>query len=247
MISKRAYIRRILITIFFIIVCHVGIAVAAGIQINSNALEGGGAFISETVVSFVVTDPQGRKVGYDTRTGQRFDEFDAGYGAEGIDDIVHVIASFTPMDNGIYTIELIGDDLMAFSLEISILREAGTGFTDSFSKGVIDKGLTSRFQFTYTSDPAIPLTFTRVAAPGSLKQDITLSRKIGWIDNDGIMTSLLEKAEAIEASIQKDGKKITENLITAFINEVNAQAEKHISKEAVKMLIEDAEYIMNNL
>ena len=87
----------------------------------------------------------------------------------------------------------------------------------------------------------------RVATSGSLKQDITLARKVGWIDNDGIMTSLLKKAEAIEASIQKDRKKTTENLIKAFINEVNAQAGKHISKEAVKMLTEDANYIMNNL
>lgn len=249
MIFKRADMTmRIAILVFLVNACWIGNSIAgSGIQINSYALEGSGASISEGVVYYIITDPQGRRLGYDPRTKERHREFEGGYGTTGIDDIYSVEVGAITLIDGIYTIELIGDNLMAFSLEISILREAATGFTDSSSKGVVDKGLTSKFQFTYTSDPSVLLTFMRVATPGSLKQDITLSRKIGWIDNDGIMTSLLKKAEAIEDSIQKDRKKTTENLIKAFINEVNAQSEKHVFKEAVKMFIEDAEYIMNNL
>ncbi|MFZ3073102.1 MAG: hypothetical protein WA162_07645 [Thermodesulfobacteriota bacterium] len=113
---------------------------------------------------------------------------------------------------------------------------------------VIEKDLTSEFQTIYGADPGKPAgNVPRIATPSSLIRDIILSRKNGWIDSDGIMTSLLKKAEAIEASIAKGKKKTTENLIKAFINEVNAQTEKHISKEAVKMLTEDANYIMNNL
>ena len=88
---------------------------------------------------------------------------------------------------------------------------------------------------------------TRVSTPSSLKQDVELSRKVEWITNNGIMKSLLSKADNIEKSISKDKKDTAQNQLNAFIKEVKAQDEKHIHKDAAKMLIEDAEYMMNNL
>lgn len=186
---------------------------------------------------------------------------------------------------GIYTIEIIGVDLTTFNLSLSIHRKvAGEGPTDIDFKtlkltpeqiaaikanvtdfnfeGVIDKGLTSRFQFTYNSDPAKPAgTATKVVTLSSLKQDIILARKVKgiweidgkypkldyWINNNGIMNSLLKKADAIEASIAKGNKTSAKNQLNAFINEVNAQKGKHISDKAVKILLEDAQYMMESL
>ena len=230
---------------------------SASAQINSHG--------SEIEVTYVITDPLGRKLGDkfvpdgDVESFREFGSFGftgLGCNSENPDDpndpcyeYVEILSleSMFNLIEGTYTIEASAGRLTEFRIGIH-MSDRNIDKRQNFDKeGVIDKDLTSKIQFTYSADPSKPWTVTRVATSGSLKQDITLARKVGWIDNDGIMTSLLKKAEAIEASIQKDRKKTTENLIKAFINEVNAQAGKHISKEAVKMLTEDANYIMNNL
>ncbi len=61
------------------------------------------------------------------------------------------------------------------------------------------------------------------------------------------MTSLLRTAEAAAASIERGQSKAAENQLNALIREVKAQAEKHIHKDAVTVLIEDAEYLISEL
>ncbi|MBI4822796.1 MAG: hypothetical protein HY805_00985 [Nitrospirae bacterium] len=67
------------------------------------------------------------------------------------------------------------------------------------------------------------------------------------INNDGIMQSLLKKIEAVEDSIARGQNKTARNQLNAFINEVNAQKDKHISDKTVKILLEDAQYILETL
>ncbi|HAG51695.1 MAG: hypothetical protein A2X87_01775 [Deltaproteobacteria bacterium GWC2_42_51] len=218
------------------------------IQINSHVKYANGGFVSEEVVYYIVTDPQGHVLGYDPRTKQHYNEFDGGYGSEGIGDINTVVAGFIPVD-GTYTIEVIGDGLMVFSIEMGIFRG---NYTEGLSKlkvsGLTDTGLTSKFQMTYNSDPSKPAgSVIRVATPSSLKQDIALSRKIGWIDSDGIMMSLYKKAEAIEKSLERGSTGTAKNQLDALINEVNAQKGKHIKDEVIKILLEDTQYISEHL
>lgn len=242
----------ILVFLAVIITYQIGIA-NADIQINSVALTKEGHFPSNVTVHYIVTSPQGYRLGYDTLTRKYYNEFPdekGSYGDSGIDDIASIEAHLMEPADGNYTIEIVGSKQpVAFSLDVGILRNIkGESFTNFVFEGVIDKGLTSKFQLIYTSDPSKPAgTLTRVATPSSLKQDITLSRKIGWIDNDGIMNSLLKKVEAIEASIAKGNKTSAKNQLNAFINEVNAQKGKHISDKAIKILLEDAQCILTNL
>ncbi|HLE09375.1 MAG TPA: hypothetical protein VI914_07080, partial [Thermodesulfobacteriota bacterium] len=58
--------------------------------------------------------------------------------------------------------------------------------------------------------------------------------------------SLLKKAEAAEESIERGNTRAAENELNALINEVEAQRGKHITDDAAKMLIEDAQYIIDN-
>lgn len=152
---------------------------------------------------------------------------------------------------GDYTVEAIGTGLTDYEIIFVITRRIKGQPTKSSMiefNGVIDKNLTSKFKITYNPDPSKkPGVGVRIAIPSSLKQDITLSRKLNWIDNDGIMKSLLSKADAIEASIAKGNKTAAKNQLNAFINEVNAQKGKHISDKAVKILLEDAQYLLGNL
>ena len=218
------------------------------IQINSTAMDGKGVFLPKTIPYLIITDPAGLKVGYDPTIDKKYNEFNAGWTISGSDEIEGFEAMFPPI-NGTYTIEVIGSSLMAFFIDISIYREiAGEGLPSLEVRGVTDKGITSQFQFTYNSDPSKPAgSAVRIATPSSLKQDIALSRKIGWIDSDGIMMSLYKKAEAIEKSLARDDKNTAKNQLDALINEVNAQKGKHIKDEAIKILLEDAQYLMEHL
>jgi hypothetical protein len=67
--------------------------------------------------------------------------------------------------------------------------------------------------------------------------DIATTLGSGGIDNQGIASSLTEK---ITNAKNAPNKKTRDNIIKAFINEVNAQAGKHISTAAAALLIGDA-------
>jgi len=236
-----------IVSIFF----NASIAIA-GIQISSHDLSAEGYYTGAVAVHYVLTDPEGRKLGYDPYTDKSYNDFPpgtAGYGDEGIDDISIVLEILEPLD-GKYLIAAIGDLLTGVTFYIAVLREdiKNEGFIKFHFEGLVDKGLPSKFEITYTSDPTIPAaTITRIATPSGLKQDITLSGKIGWIDNQGILNSLLKKAEAIETSISKGNKEAAENQINALISEIEAQRGKHISDKAAKILLEDTEYLMKSL
>ena len=227
-------------------------------------------------VPVIITDPKGRRMGYDPRTDKWIIEFDAGYDRtgetledwtreteqryktdpeyralydKGTDLKFDIAFNLIPGD---YTIEAIGEGLTKYNFFVLIthrIKGQPEKLADLNFDGVIDKGLTSKFKFTYNSAPDAkkPGVGVRIATSSNLKQDITLSRKIGWIDNDGIMNSLLKKVEAIEASIAKGDKETEKNQLNALINEVNAQKDKHISSKAVKIILEDVDYILNQI
>lgn len=77
---------------------------------------------------------------------------------------------------------------------------------------------------------------TIFASFGSTLSDIGNSLQLGLIDNSGVANSLSQK---ISAAQQKTGS-VRKNILNAFINEVNAQAGKHINGLAVDVLLQDA-------
>ncbi|MBU1598521.1 hypothetical protein KKG61_00170 [bacterium] len=70
---------------------------------------------------------------------------------------------------------------------------------------------------------------------------------LGWIDNKGILNSLDQKLEAAKKNIQKGKINTAKNILEAFINEVEAQKEKHLSSEAYALLKFNAQYLIENL
>lgn len=70
---------------------------------------------------------------------------------------------------------------------------------------------------------------------------------LGWIDNKGILNSLNQKLEAVRKNIQNGKIKTAKNILGAFINEVEAQKEKHLSSEAYALLKFNAQYLRENL
>ncbi len=141
-------------------------------------------------VRYMITDPDGLRFGYDPRTKQNYTDFVGsaemgGHGTIGKDgepagdpeDEFQRVIEYN-MKDGTYTIEMIGTAFTPYSMSIRLYRNSEL-VDNTFNGLVIDKDLSIKFQFTFTSDPTKPIgTATRLATPGSLKEDIELVYKM---------------------------------------------------------------------
>lgn len=76
---------------------------------------------------------------------------------------------------------------------------------------------------------------------------VNQSRTQSWIDNDGIENSLLAKLNAAKAKIGAGDNKTAKNIVSAFLNDVQAQNGKHLSAEAYALLYYNGQYLVNHL
>lgn len=82
---------------------------------------------------------------------------------------------------------------------------------------------------------------------GMLIEDVDEAYQKGWIKNRGIYTSLSKKLENAKKHLDQGEAKPAGNLLNAFFNEVEAQREKHLTKEASSVLRFNAECLMKRL
>jgi hypothetical protein len=94
---------------------------------------------------------------------------------------------------------------------------------------------------------APPLMFSPLAAIDTLisykHQALTLS----WITNQGIANSLDQKLDNARKQLQRGNNKAAKNMLEAFLNEVEAQKDKHLTSEAYALLKFNAEYLISKL
>ncbi|MEW6087991.1 MAG: C39 family peptidase [bacterium] len=140
--------------------------------------------------------------------------------------------------NGYYTLT-VGIILPTFSGERS--EEVDVRFD-----GVTREGLVSDYPITVTTSRETS-KMEHIITLTSMKEDIEILFQLGDIDNQGIKNSLLKKLEAAEKAEERNDNKIIENILNAFKNEVEAQKEKHISEKGAKILLDDADYLLNHL
>jgi len=70
---------------------------------------------------------------------------------------------------------------------------------------------------------------------------------LGWITNKGILNSLDQKLDNARKQLERGNTKAAKNILGAFINEVDAQKDKHLSSEAYALLKYNAEYLIEKL
>ncbi|KAF0146226.1 MAG: Neogenin [Nitrospirae bacterium] len=108
--------------------------------------------------------------------------------------------------------------------------------------------------FTYSvtaSDNAgnaitVSAAYSVIATTNGLNSLIQQILASGQIDNAGIANSLLSKVlNAADAAAIGNGQ-ASDNIMQAFINQVEAQTGQHISADAAAILINAATYIINN-
>jgi hypothetical protein len=100
------------------------------------------------------------------------------------------------------------------------------------------------------------LTVAPTAPPANFQPDRFLQTiqsykeqalKQGWIDNDGVANSLDVKLNAALAALQAQDTNTAKNVLNALLNEVEAQAGKHLSTEAVALLQFNTQYLLSKL
>jgi hypothetical protein len=112
----------------------------------------------------------------------------------------------------------------------------GSPQPDVLIPGIAGPGSSTSFSIQLTSAPGSTPTITVAATFSSTLADINNSLQLGLIDNQGIANSLSQKVEATQKATGNNGN----NILKAFINEVNAQSGKHIKGAAVQVLLADA-------
>lgn len=86
------------------------------------------------------------------------------------------------------------------------------------------------------------VNFRIIATIESILSDIERAFALGWINEKGIKESLIQKIRAV---IKNKNNK-NNMLAKAFLNELEAQRNKHINEQAHQLLKEDIDWLLNN-
>ena len=193
----------------------------------------------------LVIDPSDRKTGFDPTLGQVVEQIpNSTYFRDSLKNDVssnpptettHLAEIFQPVQ-GSYQIVVSGLKLGTYSLSSRIFSQDGGSQPDVLIQGIAGNGSTSSFSVQLASTPGAISNVTMLATFASTELDIDNSLQLGLIDNHGIAKSLLGKIQAA----QKANRSSRQNILNAFIDEINAQADKHITGVAVQVLLADA-------
>lgn len=204
-------------------------------------------------VEFVITDPFNKKSGFDPKINKRYDEINDSYGVFTVDsedpnveppESVNEFMTSEPID-GNYKLSLHGTKLSKFTLFIVLARSIQPGDRKAFEfKGISDSGATLQYQIEYASTPGVPLIARRIIEKSTLHQDLDNCFKLGLIKNQGLYTSLKQKADNATTQHEKGQDRSAVNLLQAFLNEVKAQTDKGLDKDAATILTEDAQALI---
>lgn len=199
----------------------------------------------------LITDADGNQTGFDTVTSTiKKDIPRSSYSRDFLTDddtgqqttgVTHSVDIFQP-SQGAYQINMVGIRLGTYRLLVSPFSIDGSPQPRSSVTGIAAPGSTTSFQIQFASSSGSISTIARTPSFQGTLDDIKNSLQIGLIDNEGIANSLSQEI--------KNAARATEpartNILMAFINEVNAQAGKHINGVAVEVLLSDANSLMDD-
>lgn len=94
---------------------------------------------------------------------------------------------------------------------------------------------------------APPLDFKPVDFLSSIISMKHEAFSLGWITNQGIEQSLDAKLENAKKKLEQGNTNAAKNILEAFLNEVEAQKDKHLTSEAYGLLKYNVEYLIGRL
>jgi hypothetical protein len=94
---------------------------------------------------------------------------------------------------------------------------------------------------------APPLVFQPIPFLQTIQSYKEQAFRQGWIDNAGVANSLDRKLNAALAALQASDAGTAKNVLSALLNEVEAQEGKHLTSEAVALLRFNTEFLISKL
>ncbi|MEX1061770.1 MAG: hypothetical protein WEC39_01510 [Patescibacteria group bacterium] len=94
---------------------------------------------------------------------------------------------------------------------------------------------------------AIPENTTNTELADTLSSYVTQSCDLGWIENQGICRSLQANLDNVKRQLEQGNTQTAANNLQAFLNEVGAIKDRHLSSEAYALLKYNGEYLLNRL
>lgn len=216
--------------------------------------EGGGGN-----VEFMVTDPEGRRIGFDPDTGEYRMEFPGGYerplvrsaetgeaelvsdpwpGSGGEEAIYTTFAELSLVP-GEYTVKVKGTGLTEYDFGV-LMSGAGEG-RKFHSAGVIDENTAVEYRFTYAPGRGAA-EFRKVVTPEGLRRQVELFREKGWL-SPAEATHLASVLDDAEGAIGWSGGLAARERLAAFVDEAGST----LDGERAEVLIDDARRIAENL
>ena len=166
--------------IFFlgVTICSLIIADNARTQTVVQIMTGKSVGHGKSPVEFVVIDPSGRETGFDPFSDQYVDQIpEANYGTSGVgdteggdkEDIIQefITSSDYPLINGLYRVKVIGVEQSGYYLSADIMRSGNLLSLES--EGSSRPGSVTFFEFSYNTNPSVPITLTAVPSLSQVK------------------------------------------------------------------------------
>ena len=94
--------------------------------------------------------------------------------------------------------------------------------------------------------PALADDMTTCDTPtiAALQTCVQHAAEMGHIDNNGIVGSLNAKLDAAQAALDRGQPAVAVNILSAFVNEVQAQAGRHIDAEHAAHMVMHAQTVI---
>jgi hypothetical protein len=151
-----------------------------------------------------------------------------------------------------------GRELGGFCFETQYLPGFTTFYAEGFTKlPEFSEGMAEDFPKDYNrlndlfqGNTVGPISVADITPLGLIQRLIILKDETpnyGWIKNQGIINSLNVKLRNAKESIIKEKNKTAINQLSAFINELDAQKDKQIDKNAWALLKANAEFLISKL
>ncbi len=224
------------------------------------------------IIKIMFIDSNGKKTGYDPKTGQKIlEEFpNVQYGGTGGSDGTvaffcnGVLGSIPSGSLTIFQILTTGLKLDQYSIGLNISESTDlslhTAYKRSVINGLSDIGKSDTYQLTYV--PYQPLKVIRVASPGGLIADINTASKLGFIGNAKFVSELIKEVQKIEKerlhpeeNVEHDPATPAQRAIKKYqqlLKEIKEtcqkpEADEFVKQEAYTVLKEDIEYIIAHI
>jgi hypothetical protein len=208
----------------------------------------------EPVIELLVTDPLGRKEGYDFPTQRAVQKIpNSVYYLDAGDSSGPSLPKGKMLELGLapsgeYTLNIIGTQTGGYILDIFTVDNTGDhGVPRAPILGIISPEIIHTYQIHYEQSDVRQFNVTKTVATGEIGESLHTAFSLNWIDNKGIFNSLNKKIEHVELAVRNGNINTAVNNLKAFINEVHAQSGKHIKKVAADIFISDAQAYIKQL